>query len=1271
MPGLHDSSRVAASLRSLVPTVPRPPDLETPRGPGAPFTGTSRFEVRRCLGAGGMGVVYEALDRELGTVVALKTLLALDPQSIYWLKREFRSLSELEHDNLVRLGELFFENGHWFFTMELVEGEELLDWVWTGPPAENRSEPEDDSGVRPILRPALDEERLRSALRQLAAAISALHGAGKVHRDIKPSNVLLTPAGRAVLLDFGLVTDVGDRAVTERSIVGTAAYMAPEQAAARSVGPEADWYSLGIVLFEALTGCLPFDGSPFEVLMDKQRREPAPPRSLVPVVPPDLDALCVDLLRQDPADRPTGAEILLRLGAVPPPPGAVPDARRPVARTPATHSPPFVGRSRELAALRAALVGSLAGTSTVVRVEGESGVGKSALVRRFLATPEALEALVLSGRCYERESVPYKAFDGIVDDLSRHLARLPNRAAAALLPEDAPLLARLFPVLRRVTAVGRLPEPRGDAGNPQERRTRCFGALREILVRLAETRPLILFVDDLQWADGDSLELLAEVMQPPDPPPLLLVATSRPRLGGGEDPLALLDPGDQHRVALAGLAPDEASLLATCLLDTAGAGALTAIAADVAAEAAGHPLFVQELVRHVLEGRSPSPRGVRLEEALAHRIGALEPAAQRLLQVVAVAGAPIAQSLTAQASELGAAEHARMAAVLRAGNLVRTRGTRGSDTIEAYHDRIREVVIDSLSDEVRRRHHGALADAYESSGAAIVEPQLLVRHLEAAGTPERAGQLAARAARFARDALAFAQSAELYRTALRLGAHGDAERRALLLGLGDVLVGGGRGTEAAAVFLSAIDGADAATRLECRRRAAEQLLLSGHIERGLETLDAVLGEVGLELPRSPRRALLAIVARRAVVRVRGLGWRERDESEIAASDLTRLDIVRTVTYGLALVDPIRAEVFQSRQLLAALRMGEPKRVARALAQEAVSRATGGVPREADALRLLTSATAIAERTGDPGICALVQGIHGLVAYLCGHFREALDRLLDAQARHMEEIGECDFRRVSAWEVDTGRLFALFAVRQMGSFGRLQRSWSEFTRDAVRRGDRYAETNCLRAFNVVRLARDEPDEVARDLERASWSPSEDGYHIQHWYELRARTELALYLREPPTLQAFGASFAALQRSLLPRVQMLRTEAIWLRGRAALAVAADGPAADLREALAVAGACARRLARERAPVAHAWGKLLAAGIAARQGDVPEAVVRLLAAERAARDNDLLLVEAAARHRRGELLGGDEGAALIASAAAFMSGEAIVRPDRMTQVLAGGRA
>ncbi|MBW2278458.1 MAG: serine/threonine protein kinase, partial [Deltaproteobacteria bacterium] len=295
------------------------------------FEGTARFEVRRRLGAGGMGVVYEVIDRERNTRVALKTLRHARPQDLYRFKNEFRALRDLEHRNLVSLGELIEEEGEWFFTMELVRGCDLLSYVRSGPVAQGsppttpgtptslqarESEPPDSRLLdMPAGEGDFDEDRLCDAFAQLAQGLGVLHAAGKVHRDIKPSNILVTDDGRVVLLDFGLLKETAeDRQSTDVHIVGTAAYMAPEQATGKGVGPPADWYGVGVILFVALTGQLPFDGPPIEVFMAKQQRDAPRPSALVPTVPEALDALCVELLQRDSAKRPTGDEVMRRLG---------------------------------------------------------------------------------------------------------------------------------------------------------------------------------------------------------------------------------------------------------------------------------------------------------------------------------------------------------------------------------------------------------------------------------------------------------------------------------------------------------------------------------------------------------------------------------------------------------------------------------------------------------------------------------------------------------------------------------------------------------------------------------------------------------------------------------------------------------------------------------------------------------------------------------------------------------------------------------------------
>jgi hypothetical protein len=1231
---------------------------------------STRYELLRRIGAGGMGVVYEAEDRERGQKVALKTIAEHDVAKLYHLKREFRVLADLSHPNLVALYDLVVDGESCFFTMELVDGSDLLAYLWRG-----RSDIEvaqaattisgpvgavpitgDEPTAEPMQRATpCDFERLRAVLPQLARGLSALHGAGKVHRDVKPSNIRVTADGRAVLLDFGLVAEVGRAGQPGAGIAGTVAYMAPEQCAGDGhLTAAADWYALGVVLFQALTARLPFDGVPVRVLHDKQTHAAVRPSRFADGIPPELDELCAQLLERDPGARPSGPALLHRLG--------LSEAETGRASGPISMSRDGVvaGREPELAVLETALESLAKGRASVAVVRAPSGMGKTTLVGQYLERVRALHpgAVILRGRCLEGEDVPYKAIDHLIDELSDWWLALGPRDAQALLPRDAHLLPALFPVLDRVPAIADAPRARAVA-DPQMRRTQAFEALRETLQRLGDRHVVVLVLDDMQWVDRDTTILLADLMRAPDPPRVAIVLATRS--DASEPVLELVEHMDvEHVVIDVGPLPETAAI-ALALSQLGDADGDTA--RRLAAEAEGSPLFLIEMTRYVQGKTVDAVAGKGLDAILSERVGELGDVARALAEIVAVAGEPLSRRVLGAASAIDNAELSRQLAVLRAQRVVRTSGSRAEDTIEPYHARIRSALLVALPGERRAKHHRAIASALSGKGSA----EQLARHWYAAGDTEHSAGHARRAGDEARAKLDFDLSARWYAMALEGTQWTDIERRQLRTQLADALADAGHPREAADQFLAAASGADAATALELRRRAAGSLLQSGYVAEGLELTRTVLAGVGLRMAKTPLRALMSMLARRAWLRVRGLGFKSRAVGELAQADLTRVDVCEGVSFGLALVDTFRSMDFSTRFLQSALALGEPWRISRALALEVDLLAA--LAKRERATRLLARLEELTATVDNPSAPVQLATTRAFVDFFVhNRFRSAFDQFTNAIDTHRALVGRAGF------ELDTVTIFGCWSLYYLGEVGELSRRVPAMAEAAVRAGNRYSSVTLRCGFPIAWLARMEADAIEAGLDSAiaSWSTPDGSYQLQHMLALCSRIDLALYRRRPAEVTArIAAESRAVRRAMLdrPPLQAMLVRSSYARHAVALAAEAPAGSRARREALHAARRHVRAWRQLPIAIAPHSGLVFDGLIAELEGNTDGAVARYRACLPGLEACDTHLYAKAVRARLGKLVGGDEGKSLVTGARAWLAGEGARDPDAMLAMLLPG--
>ncbi|MBX3023916.1 protein kinase [bacterium] len=679
---------------------------------------------------------------------------------------------------------------------------------------------------------------------QLCEALVAAHQRGVVHLDVKPSNVLLDGKGDVFLGDFGLARVAELMPRSDGELIGTPAYLAPEQISGGVLDARCDLYGLGSLLYELLVGAPPFEAETLNDLLGRKLRQTPPPvLERRPDVPPALSELVSSLLAIDPSARPAATAVRAALArwasrasrAAGAPRLALP-AWFAVEETTA-----FVGRHVAMAALDRAMAQRVAGPR-VIAISGEAGIGKTRLAREFARVVYDDGGSVLLGGASAEPLIPYQPF---VEALGRYVRDTAPDTLRAQLASDAVELGRLLPELAE-----RLPEVVGPSDTDTETtRYQMFNAVSRLLAAAAQPGPLLVVLEDLHWADRSTLRLLLHVVAHADAASLVVLLSYRETEVGDAHPLAaaLADLHRQQRLerlALDGLAPDDSRKL---IVSMTGSAVPPAAVAAIHQRTEGNPFFITETVRH-LQGQCVDrpwaaaladpeltvPLGVR--EVIRQRLSRLDARASQALQAAAVIGRELDADLLGAVTRLdadalvGVLDEAVALALL----------AEVPDAAARYrftHALFRETLYTGLTRARRRQLHAAVARAIEveAAGDADARAADLAHHYEAAGDPARALPFALRAAAAAGRRLAYQESADLYGRALAaLAARppvDEVQRGEIQLAQADALWNAG---ESATAERMAREIAETARRLGAAPLLARAALAAGGKHSGMQ-----------------------------------------------------------------------------------------------------------------------------------------------------------------------------------------------------------------------------------------------------------------------------------------------------------------------------------------------------------------------------------------------------------------------------------------------------
>ena len=711
-----------------------------------------------------------------------------------------------------------------------------------------------------------------------------------------------------------------------------------------------------------------------------------------------------------------------------------------------------------------------------------------------------------------------------------------------------------------------------------------------------------------------------------------------------------------RRLSLGGLSRDEAAEL------LGARGAVVDLDA-VLAETHGHPMFIDALTSAPQDG----PRRARLDDVLRGRVAELHPDPRALVEIVAVAGAPIANGSLERVAGIPPEAYAVAISELVDAKLVRASGTRSADRVEPYHDRVREAVYEGLGRSRAREIHARIASTLETVGSPA---DVLYEQFAGAGDRAKALHYGALAAEAAAGALAFGRAAELYRAVLAWGPHAPSEERRLSIALAGALQNDGRAKAAAETFLEAarIPGAEPAVERELRRRAAEQLLMSGHVKDGLRAAGSVLESVGLSLPEHAASIFAGVAWNQLRLSMHSLRWAPRGEDAIPVRELERIDACWSIGSGLQMVDLVLGSYFQTRGALECLEAGEPFRITRALCTSSMAAAAAG--RRSLARRLHETAMQAADADGSPVARFYERLAHyGLAYVLDNDWRACLDGTA-AVEKMWRRLGRGD-----GWETDVTSHFGCSCMHMLNR-PEFKESVRSRIQAAARTGNRFVEVTFRARYADVHLMDDDLRTASEDLEDAlaSWEPAGRGFGNQRMWGLWMRIAVASYSREPlralPVIRAEGQ---AMRRSILARLPVFILG--WATYFAGYELNCAREALDRRDA-AAASAHVREAKRCIATL-RATGLRAAAGYASihegacsyLEGDLAGARTKLESACAMKDGSGSVHSAECAKFVLGKLLGGDEGAAMVREADAALRTGGVKRPDRYVSVQVAG--